>query len=68
MNEHLRIQSSTSRSRSHDDDRNDDNGDEDSLETTIEKLEQLGFKIFRGGDREQEWLDMIKSSSSSTGT
>ncbi|CAL6299688.1 unnamed protein product [Bathycoccus prasinos] len=69
LNEHLRIQSSTSRSRSHDDDRNDDNGDDDSLEATIEKLEQLGFKIFHGGDREQEWLDMIKSSSSSsTGT
>jgi len=68
LNEHLRIQSSTSRSRSHDDDRNDDNGDDDSLEATIEKLEQLGFKIFRGGDREQEWLDMIKSSSSSSST
>jgi len=66
LNEHLRIQSSTSTSSSHDDNQNDDNSDDDSLEATIEKLEQLGFKIFRGGDREQEWLDMIKSSSSSS--
>ena len=33
----------------------------DSLEETATKLESLGFKIFRGGDREQDWLDMIKS-------
>jgi hypothetical protein len=67
LHEHLNMSSSStpppppsSRSNLNSSSDNDDN----SLEATATKLESLGFKIFRGGDREQEWLDMIKSSSS----
>jgi hypothetical protein len=70
LHEHLNMSSSSSSSTpppsasSRSNLNSSSDNDDDSLEATATKLESLGFKIFRGGDREQEWLDMIKSSSS----
>ena len=58
LNEYI---SSTSRNEIAKEEEENSRINNDSLEETATKLESLGFKIFRGGDREQDWLDMIKS-------
>ena len=58
LNEYI---SSTSRNEIAKEEEENSRINNDSLEETAIKLESLGFKIFRGGDREQDWLDMIKS-------